>query len=454
MVEENLFRLLDRADKILKELESLESSNSKSTMLSAAKKSLISKLLETSDAIINNAQNIIAPASTPSSSLRAASSQPRALYSQLPAPSSAPRVPGPVSSTAPSDAYGEEKKLRDVIEKRTLHEIKKKLNLERKSPQKEKEHITEIEMRRPNLYVRFANFLFKNYSSNLIKKGHLKDLSSSIRKSGLNVLVHSYVSIILLNTHIAFLFGVLLGLFLSFFSANVVFAQIPIALSFISPSAFTLIRNMVIWPLLSASFAFLFSYYYPSLEASARRSKISDELPFALIHMSAIAGSGVEPTKIFRIISDTAEYKEFGKETRKVINKINLYGQDLSTALKDAAHLSPSEKVRELFNGMATIITTGGDIKLYLEKKAGDIMTEYKLSRRRFAEAAGTYADIYTGVLIAAPLIFGVILAVMAPLGGKVLGLSFQNVSMLGLVSIFILNVAFLAFMKLVQPAD
>ncbi len=428
MIEENLTRLFDRADKILKELESLESSKSKGTVISATKKSLIANLLETSNAIISSTQ--------PSSSRQDTMKDLKRDY------------------TTPSDVYGKEKKLRDVIEKRTLHEIKKKLNMERKNVLKEKEYVGRIEIREPNFYARFANFLFKNYSNNLIKRGHLKDLTSSIRKSGLNVLVHSFVSIIFLNTFLAFLFGVLLGLFLSFFSVGIVFAPFPLEISFVFPTAFPIIRNLIIWPLLSASFVFLFSYYYPSLEASARRSKINDELPFALIHMSAIAGSGVEPTKIFHIISDTAEYKEFGKETRKVINKINLYGHDLSTALKEAAHLSPSEKVRELFNGMATIITIGGDIKLYLEKKAADIMTEYKLSRRRFAEAAGTYADIYTGVLIAAPLIFGVILAVMAPLGGKVLGLSFQSVSILGLVSIFVLNVAFLAFMKLVQPAD
>lgn len=440
MVEENLTRLLEKASKIFKELEALESSKSKGAVLLATKRSLVAKLLETSGAIISAAQS---SSSAPS---------PRQGSKQSPKQSS--KQDSGEYYRLSQDVYGEEKKLRDVIEKRTLHEIKKKLSGEGGREFKVRESVAEIEIRKPNFYVKLANLLFKNHSNSLIKKGHLKDLSSAIRKSGLNILVNSFVSVIFLNTILAFLLGMFLGLFLSLFSIRVIFAPIPLEISFLSFNAFSFIRNLMIWPLLSASFVFLLSYYYPSLEASARRSKMNDELPFALIHMSAIAGSGVEPTKIFRIISDTLEYKEFGRETRKVVNKINLYGHDLSTALKDSAHLTPSEKVRELFNGMATIITTGGDIKLYLEKKAADTMTEYKLSRRRFAEASGTYADIYTGVLIAAPLIFGVILAVMAPLGGKVLGLSFQSVSVLGLVAIFILNVAFLAFMKLVQPAD
>jgi len=442
MVAENLTRLLERANKILQELEAFEASKYVGPVFEATRKSLIEKLSEASDNILSSATSMTSP-SMLSSSKPLKNSRNQSLYLKD-------------QDYMSSPVLKEEKRLRNVIEKRTLRDIKKKLSAEIKHPSRERdqEGRGDIEIRKPNFYVRFANFLFKSYSNRLIKRGHLKDLAFNIRKSGLNILVNSYVSVIFLNTLLAFFAGILIGLFLTFFSLKIVFAPIPIEINLLAFSAFTLARNMVIWPLLASSFIFLFSYYYPSLEVSSRRSKINDELPFALIHMSAIAGSGVEPTKIFRIISDTAEYKEFGKETRKVINKINLYGHDLSTALKESARLSPSDKVRELFNGMATVITTGGDLKLYLEKKSADTMTEYKLSRRRFAEAAGTYADVYTGVLIAAPLIFGVILAVMAPLGGKVLGLSFQSVSVLGLVGIFILNVVFLAFMKLVQPSD
>ena len=44
-------------------------------------------------------------------------------------------------------------------------------------------------------------------------------------------------------------------------------------------------------------------YFYPSLESKTIARRIEQELPFVAIHMSAIAGSGIEPTQIFKIIA-------------------------------------------------------------------------------------------------------------------------------------------------------
>ena len=63
------------------------------------------------------------------------------------------------------------------------------------------------------------------------------------------------------------------------------------------------------------------------------------------------------------------------------------------------------------------------------------------------------YADIYTTILIAAPLLFVAILAVLNVIGGTVFGLPINDIINFG-VFIFIplINVAFLIFIHSSQP--
>jgi len=419
---ENLQPLFAKANKILSELESLEKV-AKGKIFEKTRKNLISSLNQVGDRIISSSQE------------KATSKKER-------------------RETSKNKRPKQTKKLADgLIDQKSLKELKKKAKI-REKKLKKKIRADAIEIRKPNFYVQFANSLFSDFSNRLIQQKHFKDLALSIRKSGLNILVHSYISMIFLNVVLALIAGIIFGVFFSFFSVKIVFAPIPISITLIKTTFFIFLRNLIVWPLLLTSVTLLVSYYWPMMESNSRRSKINDNLPFGIIHMSAIAGSGVEPTKIFKLLSETKEYGDFSNEARRVVNKINLYGYDLTTALKESAKLSPSPKVKDLFNGMATVLSTGGDLKLYLEKKAADSMLEYKLNRKKFAEASGTYADVYTGVLITAPLIFGVMIAVMAPLGGNLLGISFQTISVIGLVAIVFLNIIFLIFMKVIQPSD
>ncbi|MBI2142608.1 hypothetical protein HYU15_03945, partial [Candidatus Woesearchaeota archaeon] len=77
----------------------------------------------------------------------------------------------------------------------------------------------------------------------------------------------------------------------------------------------------------------------------------------------------------------------------------------------------------------------------------------YQLERQRYNESISTYSDIYTGLLIAAPLFFVAALALVNLLGGTIGGLSVDTVMALGAyAAIPILNIAFLLFLQVNQP--
>jgi flagellar protein FlaJ len=83
------------------------------------------------------------------------------------------------------------------------------------------------------------------------------------------------------------------------------------------------------------SISLFFGVSYPKSRASSRRQSIEANLPFAITHMSTIAASGVSPTNIFKLISEFKEYGELAKECEKVVKNVELFGLDITSALRE-----------------------------------------------------------------------------------------------------------------------
>ena len=167
--------------------------------------------------------------------------------------------------------------------------------------------------------------------------------------------------------------------------------------------------------------------------------------------MSAISGSGIEPSEIFKIIGFSKEYPYLRREIRKVLNQINLYGYDLLTALTNVSKSSPSAKLSELFSGLATTIGSGGGLQNYFEKRAESLLIDYRLEREKYTKVAETFMDIYISVVIAAPMIL-MLLLVMMSITGFQSGFTPQQITLLIIGVIAIINTLFLVFLEAKQP--
>jgi flagellar protein FlaJ len=246
-------------------------------------------------------------------------------------------------------------------------------------------------------------------------------------------MVQTYVSIALFATTATFLAGLLIFIvFLIFNLSNIIYFWIPFLL---------------------AGLVLVGFYVYPASQKGSLQKKISSELPFVTIHMAAIIGSNIEPTKIFRIISESKEYKFIGGEMRKILNQIEIYGYDVVTALKNVSKITPSDKLAELYGGLATNIATGGDLKNYLESKAENYLSDYKLERKRYSEIAGTFMDIYISILIAAPLVLMMVFIIMGVSGLSLGGLSLDFLFMISIGLVGIVNIIFLIVLNFKQPS-
>ncbi|HVY01693.1 MAG TPA: type II secretion system F family protein [Candidatus Nanoarchaeia archaeon] len=343
--------------------------------------------------------------------------------------------------------YGKLITLQKKDREKFLGEVKVNLDLLGKLKVKEKKK--EIENAQSSReYIKFSNKFFLNLSTQLIKKGYFVDLKESLGKANMEVLLSSYVSMILMSTSLAVLAGILLAITLLFFNIGLTFP-------FFTPYGGEIVSRIIStwWVIVALPIGTFFAmYYYPGTEKDSIEKKIDQELPFAVIHMSAISGSGIEPSEIFKIIGRSEEYVYLGKEIRKVVNQINLYGYDLVTALNNVAKTSPSAKLTEVFSGLATTINSGGQLSDFFEKRAETLLLSYRLEREKFTKVAETFMDIYISVVIAAPMIL-MLLLIMLQVSGNKIGFTTTQISFLIITGIAVLNVFFITFLHLKQPS-
>jgi flagellar protein FlaJ len=194
-------------------------------------------------------------------------------------------------------------------------------------------------------------------------------------------------------------------------------------------------------------------YSYPYSKMKQRRRSINTNLPFAINHMAAVSSSGVAPVRMFKLISESKEYGEISVEIEKIVNYVEVFGYDILTALRAVAATTPAYQFKDFLEGMVSTTQTGGDLKSYFAQKADEAMLNYKMERQKYTETISTYSDIYTGILIAAPLFFVAALSLVSLLGGKVGGMNVNVVIVMGTyVVIPLMNIAFMTFLEVTQP--
>lgn len=297
-------------------------------------------------------------------------------------------------------------------------------------------------------YLKVANQFFGKWAQKAVAKGQFNGLRESLRKANVDILFEGYLSLIYLSVSLVFLVSLFVFVFVVLFEVSLVWPYFELR-----QAGHLLTVAKFFWiPIAAPILAFLVMYFYPSTEKQSIGSRIDQELPFAVIHMSAISGSGIEPTQIFKIIGLSKDYPFLRKEIRKVLNQINLYGYDLTTALSNAAKTAPSDKLAELFSGLATSINSGTNLSEFFEKRAETLLLSYRLEREKYTKVVETFLDIYISIVIAAPMVFLLLLIMMA-ISGINIGLTPFQISLLAVAIISVLNVLFLVFLHIKQPS-
>ena len=320
-----------------------------------------------------------------------------------------------------------------VLEREVIKRIKKK-----------RQKVERKEIEKPKKYTKIANQIFYNTARKISTEKSFDTVRKDLMKTNLAFTPITYLSLILFTTLISAIVGFFIFIFFLFFRIGFESPIITIA-----QENFGLRLLKVFWIIFMVPIiTFLFMYFYPSLEKKSGENKINHELPFAAIHMSAISQSLIEPSKIFSIIITTKEYPNLEKEFIKIMNQINVYGYDLVTALRSTAMNCPSKKLSDLLNGLATTITSGGGLSEFFDKRAQTLLFEHRLEEEKATKAAETFMDIYISVVIAAPMIF-MLLLMMMRISGLGISIGTSSITLLMILGVSLLNIAFISFLQL-----
>ena len=269
--------------------------------------------------------------------------------------------------------------------------------------------------------------------------GYFKNLKLPFDSAGLDMMFRTYLCLMFLVATCTLVFSFIITLmFLLIFKVGLVYT----------------VFGIILFPTLATTMIFLYTYSYPTILSNKRKTSIETNLPFAINHMAAVAESGATPYSMFKVLAHFKEYGEMSREAERIVRNVDIFGLDETASIKEVIANAPSEEFKQFMEGILSTIQSGGNLKRYLREKSREAMLNYRLSRQKYTEVVSIYADFYTALLIATPLIMIAILAILNTIGGSVFGLPIDFVINLGVfILVPILNIIFLAFLELTQPA-
>ncbi|MDG7012810.1 MAG: type II secretion system F family protein [Nitrososphaerota archaeon] len=240
-------------------------------------------------------------------------------------------------------------------------------------------------------------------------EGLFDGVREDLARSGLMVTFRAYVAGALFTSTVAGVAGALAGFTAAFY------ARLPLGFAVILPAG----SGVLAFACSMAAF-----YFLPSAMASSRGRRLDAELPYAVGHMSVLATASVTPERIFDVLAREEDGGVVARESKMMVRDMATMGMDLTQAVEAEIRRSPSDRFGEFLDGFRAASVSGGDLNSYLSRSASAMMLDRRLQAKAVGENVGMVAEIYTIVLVVAPLLLLIMFSVMGAIVGSFAGLS------------------------------
>jgi flagellar protein FlaJ len=108
---------------------------------------------------------------------------------------------------------------------------------------------------------------------------------------------------------------------------------------------------------------------------------------------------------------------------KDIVGNVDLFGSDIISALEEASKRAPSDRYREMLEGLISTVHSGGNLATYLRQKSTQYMKLKRISLKKFSDTLSMLSEFYVAVLLTGPLMLVIMLTVMTMLGGGELGI-------------------------------
>lgn len=272
-----------------------------------------------------------------------------------------------------------------------------------------------------------------------------KDLHDDLKRSGIFITAREYLSVAISTCLLVFITTV---------PATAVIATIIIAVTGANPLAAAitgLLTSLFLGGLLSVG-TFSMFYVYPSIIIGEQQKRVKSALPFALLYMETLAGSGMPIIGVFRTMSKFEDFGEFSRESKRIVSEADVAGIDLPTTLENAASRTSSQELKEIFWGIKSIIVVGGDLKKYLHEQAASAMQDYRRYLEDFTRKLSLLVEAYITVVIVGSVFFVVLTTIIGGIGGGNVGAIVAIQMIITFIFLPITSVGFYVLAKGISP--
>ncbi len=220
------------------------------------------------------------------------------------------------------------------------------------------------------------------------------DLRKSLRSAHMPVTLESYLHSIHLNLAASLAIYCVLGIFFSVSGFN------------LNLGPFTT-GDLIFWLLLFVILVpgiYVVQIYYPSIVAQGRKSKIELDLPYAISFMQALSTTMPPFEMIRKVYEELDMFGEVSKEFGVIVRNVEVFGDDLITAMRDLQHVTPSNNLRDFLNDLGIVFDSGGDVSSYLAAKTEFYRDQAKRELELVLKTIEIMAEVYVSAFVAGPI--------------------------------------------------
>ncbi len=268
-------------------------------------------------------------------------------------------------------------------------------------------------------------------------KPYFIDIRGDLQKASMNYTVDEWLSIALMTTSITFV------------AENIIIAFMLGLLGFHPLTAVLLSLTL---SLTISSSLFLFFYSYPVTKSKNRENKIKKLLPFSVSYLAAISSSKVPPIVLFKTLSGFKEYGEVAEEAANITKNVEVFGMTFISAIKTQARKTPSRDLKELLWGISNVISSGGDLSVFLKQKSDELMSDYRRSIRKYAQDLSLFVEIYLTLIITGSIFFIVLSSIISTISGGLGAVATQT--MVVFILLPMISVGFILLIKSISPIE
>lgn len=154
-------------------------------------------------------------------------------------------------------------------------------------------------------------------------------------------------------------------------------------------------------------------YILLKFEVSSRERKINILLPEVIDYMYALSVGGMNQVEIMREVARAGDtYGEVSKEFRIILNNMDTFGTDYHTAIRERALNTPSEELTEFLINMLSIVSSGGDLGMYLREQREQFTESAEQAQERELNNIELFGEMYL-TLSLFPLLVIIIIVLM-----------------------------------------